>query len=96
MHGIRALALVPLLEWDTGRPPEGARRLESRVGGALRARLSATIPAPDALYGALQAEIELFREIQACVCPRHSVNIGGGAAHVIHGAIEHGWASRHG
>lgn len=96
VRDIRALALVPLLEWDADRPPEGSRRLETRLGGALRARLAATVSALDAvaLYGALQAEIDLFSELQARVYPRHGVNVGGTAGHAIRSAIEHAWASR--
>src|SRR5207302_1183736 len=54
VHAIRSLALVPLLEWDAGKAPEGARRLESRVSDGVQTRLAATVCGLDAvgLFGA--------------------------------------------
>ena len=96
VHGIRSLALVPLLEWDAGRPGEGSRRLESRVNARSLARLAATVSRLDAtaLYGALKVEIELFRELQARVYPRYQLVVDDRGSCDIQHAIELAWQTR--
>lgn len=96
VRDIRILGLVPLLEWDAGRPQEGSRRLESRVDARWLARLAATISPPDAtaLYGALKVEIELFRELQARVYPRYQVAVDDRGSRSIEHAIELAWQTR--
>jgi Streptomycin adenylyltransferase len=96
LHGIRKLALVPLLEWDANRPPEGFRRLEAVVPRGLRTRLAATLSGPETvpLYHALQATIDLFIELQRRVYPRYGVAVEGTAGQAIRSAIERAWRSR--
>jgi predicted nucleotidyltransferase len=96
VHDIRERALVPLLEWDAGRPSEGAPRLESRVSDQSLARLAATVSPPDAaaLYRALTVEIEMFRELQARVYPRYQVTVDDRGSRDIQHAIESAWQTR--
>ena len=93
VHTIRTLALVPMIAWDAGLQPEGYRRLESRADERLRGRLAMTVPSPEtvSLYAALQAEIELFGEIQDRVCRRFGVAVDDAAGREISHAIHKAW-----
>jgi hypothetical protein len=93
VHNMRRLALIPLLEWESNRLAEGFRRLESRVAENFRGRLAATISGldPEQLYRALQAEIELFTELQNTVYPRYGVPPNNTAAQAIQRAIDDAW-----
>ena len=72
IHGIRTLALVPMLDWAAERPQEGYRRLERKTDSEAVVRLEATVAGvePDALHAALRAEIGLFRELRAVLFDR--------------------------
>ena len=98
VHGIRSLALVPIAEWDARSPREGHRRLESRLDDQVRARLAATVSTLDrtALYGALQAEIQLFRKLQARVWPRYDARVDETAGRQIEEAIRRSWTDARG
>jgi Streptomycin adenylyltransferase len=96
LHSIRSLALVPLLESDASRFPEGFRRLESRVSDSFRARLATTVCGLDAaaLYAALRVEIELFRELQGRVYRQYGVTVDETGGRAIQDAIDRAWTSR--
>jgi predicted nucleotidyltransferase len=75
VHGIRGQALLPMLDWMSEQPHEGYRRLESKLDPEEAARLAATV-APlelEALYRALRAEIELFRELRGSLFEAHGL-----------------------
>jgi predicted nucleotidyltransferase len=98
VHAIRALALVPIAEWDASRPREGHRRLESRLNDNVRARLAATVSTLDAvaLHRALQAEIDLFKDLQARVWPQYGVDVDERPGRMIQDAIRVAWPDSRG
>jgi hypothetical protein len=69
--------LLPLLDWISGRPHEGYRRLEQKVSSETATRLRATTATlqPEALYAALQAEIALYGELRMTIFDRYSLDL---------------------
>jgi len=66
IHTIRRDVLLPMLDWTSGRPHEGYRRLETKLEPEIAERLMDTLGPleSEALYRALQAEISLFRNLR--------------------------------
>jgi predicted nucleotidyltransferase len=95
LHGIRSLALVPLLDHAAGRSHEGYRRLEGKLDPETASRLLATVPAldPEALYAALRAEVELFRDLRATVFDRHGLTFDPAPEEVLEGEIDRRWVA---
>jgi predicted nucleotidyltransferase len=96
IHSIRSLALVPLLDWAAERPYEGYRRLERKTAPATASRLMATVAAvqPEALYAALQAEMELFRSLRAMVFDRHGLTFDPTPDVVLETEMRQRWVAR--
>jgi predicted nucleotidyltransferase len=96
LHSIRTLALVPLLDWAAERPHEGYRRLERKAGPEEASRLSPTVAPlrPRALYGALRAEVVLFRELRAVVLARYGLTLGPAPEGVLESEMSRRWAAR--
>jgi hypothetical protein len=67
LHGIRTLALLPLMDWNAQRRHEGYRRLEKKLDPQMLGRLEATLAPPraEALHAALLESVSLFRELRA-------------------------------
>jgi hypothetical protein len=96
IHSIRSLALVPLLDWSTGGRHEGYRRLERRTDPATASRLVATVAPvqPEALRAALQAEMELFRNLRAMVFHSHGLNFDPKPEEVLESEMGRHWVAR--
>jgi predicted nucleotidyltransferase len=96
LHSIRSLALVPLLDWEAKRPQEGYRRLERKTDPATASRLVATVAPvqPEALYAALQAEMELFRILRAKVFDRHGLTFDPTPEEVLESEMSRRWVAR--
>lgn len=96
VHSIRSLALLPLLDWIAGRRHEGYRRLEQKTDPRARARLEATTATlePEALFAALQAEIELFCELRATVLNRCGSELDAAPEELIKNEINQRWNER--
>ncbi len=96
IHSIRSLALMPLLDWAAARPHEGYRRLERKTDPTTASRLAATVAVvqPEALYVALQAEMELFRSLRAMVFDRHGLTFDPVPEEVLESEISRCWAVR--
>jgi hypothetical protein len=96
LHGIRTLALVPLLDWSAGRRHEGYRRLERKTNRDRASLLLATV-APvrtRALHAALRAEVELFRELRAAVLDRYGLTIDLAPEEVLESEMGRRWGAR--
>jgi predicted nucleotidyltransferase len=96
LHSIRTLALVPLLDWAAQRPHEGYRRLERKTDAAMASLLMATV-APvqfEALYTALQAEMELFRSLRAMVFERYGLTFEPTPEEVLESEMSRRWSAR--
>lgn len=76
-HTIRSEALLPMLDWTSGRPHEGYRRLEGKADSETAARLAATVATlrPEPLYAALQAEMGLFCDLRAATFDSFGLNV---------------------
>ncbi len=96
LDGIRSLALVPLLDWAAERPYEGYRRLERKTDPEAASRLMATVAAvePQALYAALQAEMELFRSLRASVFDRFGLTLDPTPEEVLESEMCRRWVAR--
>jgi len=96
LHSMRSLALVPLLDWLAERPHEGYRRLERKTDATTTSRLMATVAPvqPEALYAALQAEMELFRILRAMVFDRYGLTFDPTPEEVLESEMRRRWAAR--
>jgi len=96
LHSIRSLALVPLLDWAAERPHEGYRRLEHKTDPEAASRLMATAAAvqAQALYAALQAEMELFRSLRAVVFDRYGLTFDPTPEEMLESEMSRRWAAR--
>ena len=96
LHSIRSLALVPLLDWDAERPHEGYRRLERKTDPEMASRLMATVAAvqPQALYAALQAEMDLFRSLRAMVFDRYGLTFDPTPEEALESEMSRRWVAR--
>ncbi len=96
IHGIRSLALVPMLDWVSERPHEGYRRLERKTDPEAASRLIATVAGvePQALYEALQAEMELFRSLRAIVFDRYGLIFDPMPEEVLEREMSRRWVAR--
>lgn len=96
IHTIRSDALLPLLDWTTGKPHEGYRRLERKLDPEMAARLAATVVPleAEALYQALQAAIALFRNLREPVFELCGVTFDPAPEETIRDEISRCWASR--
>ncbi len=96
LHSIRSLALVPLLDWAAGRPHEGYRRLERKTDPEAASRLMATVAAvqPQALYEALQAEMDLFRRLRAVIFDRYGLTFDPTPEEVLESEMSRRWVAR--
>jgi predicted nucleotidyltransferase len=96
IHTIRSDALLLLLDWTTGRPHEGYRRLERKLDPEMAARLAATV-APletEALHDALQAAIVLFCDLREPVFDVCGLTLDRESEEVVRGEISRHWAAR--
>ncbi len=95
IHGIRSQALVPLLDWAAERPHEGYRRLE-KTDPESASHLVVTVAAvePQALYAALQAEMELFRSLRVIVFDRFGLTFDSRAEEVLESEMSRRWVAR--
>lgn len=93
LHSIRSLALVPLLDWAAERPHEGYRRLERKTDATTASHLMATVAPvqPEALYAALQAEMELFCSLRAVVFDQHGVTFDPTSEEVLESEMGRRW-----
>lgn len=98
LHNIRSLALVPLLHWAAERPHEGYRQLEGKLDAETASRLGATLSPlePEALYGALRAEMGLFRDLRAAVFSRHGPGFDPAPEKALEAEMGRLWAARGG
>jgi hypothetical protein len=96
LHSIRSLALVPLLDWAAQRTHEGYRRLERKTDPEMASRLMATVAAvqPEALYAALQAEMELFRSLRAMVFDRYGLTFDPTPEEALESEMSRRWVAR--
>jgi hypothetical protein len=96
LHGIRSLALVPLLDWAAERPHEGYRRLERKTDPEAASRLMVTVAAVEsqALYAALQAEMELYRRLRAVLFDRYWLTFDPTPEEVLEGEMSRRWVAR--
>ena len=96
LHSIRSLALVPLLDWAAERPHEGYRRLERKTDPATASRLMATVAPmqPEALYAALQAEMELFRSLRAMVFGHYRLTFDPTPEERLESVMSRRWVAR--
>ena len=96
LHSIRSLALVPSLDWAAERPNEGYRRLESKTDATTASRLLATVAPvqPEALYSALQAEIELFRSLRAVLFDRYGLTFDPTPEEALESEMSRRWVAR--
>lgn len=96
LHSIRILALVPLLDWADERPHKGYRRLERKTNPEVASRLMATVAAvePQALYGALQAEMAPFRRLRAVVFERYGLTFDPTPEEVLESEMSRRWFAR--
>jgi predicted nucleotidyltransferase len=96
LHSIRSLALVPLLDWAAERPHEGYRRLERKTDPEAASRLMATVAAvqPQALYEALQAEMDLFRRLRAVIFDRYGLTFDPTPEEVLESEMSRRWVAR--
>jgi hypothetical protein len=84
---------VPLLDWAAERSHEGYRRLERKTNPEAASRLMATVAAVEAqaLYGALQAEMELFRRLRAVVFERYGLTFDPTPEEVLESEMSRRW-----
>jgi len=96
IHNIRTLALLPVLDWMAGHPHEGYRRLERKVDPGITTRLRGTTATlgPEALYAALQAEIDLFCELRATILDRYGLELDAAPEELIKNEINQRWNQR--
>jgi hypothetical protein len=96
VHSIRSLALVPLLDWAAERSYEGYRRLERKTDPTTASRLMATVAAlqPEALYAALQTEMELFRSLRAMVFDHYGLTFDPMPEEVLASEMSRRWVAR--
>jgi hypothetical protein len=96
LHSIRSLALVPLLDWVAERPHEGYRRLERKTDATTASRLLAMVAAvrPQALYAALQAEMELFRSLRTMVFDHYGLTFDPRPEEVLESEMSRRWVAR--
>ena len=96
LHSIRSLALMSLLNWAAERPHEGYRRLERKTDPATASRLMATVAPmqPEALYAALQAEMELFRSLRAVVFDRYGLIFDPTPEEMLESEMSRRWVAR--
>jgi predicted nucleotidyltransferase len=96
LHSIRSLALVPSLDWAAERPHEGYRRLENKTDAAMASRLLATVTPvqPEALFSALQAEVELFRSLRAVVFDRYGLTFDPTPEEMLISEMSRRWTAR--
>ena len=96
IHSIRSDALLPMLDWATGGPHEGYRRLETRLDPRMAERLGATLSLLEAgaLFDALQVEISLFRDLCEPLFERTGSTYGSGPGDEIKDEIVRRWNAR--
>ena len=96
LHSIRILALVPLLDWADERPHKGYRRLERKTNPEVASRLMATVAAvePQALCGALQAEMAHFRRLRAVVFERYGLTFDPTPEELLESEMSRRWFAR--
>ena len=96
LHSIRSLALLPMMDWAAERLHEGYRRLESKTDARAASRLMATVAAvePEALYAALEAEIELFRRLRAVLFERYELTFDPRPEEMLESEMKRRWAMR--
>jgi Streptomycin adenylyltransferase len=96
IHGIRSLALVPMLDWVSERPHEGYRRLERKTDPEAASRLIATVAGvePQALYEALQAEMELFRSLRVMVFDLYGLTFDPTPEEMLENEMSQRWDAR--
>ena len=96
LHSIRSLALVPMLDWTTGSPREGYWRLERKTDSTTASRLLATVAAvqPEALYAALQAEMELFRSLRAIAFDHYGLTFDPTPEEALDSEMSRRWVAR--
>jgi len=96
IHGIRSLALVPMLDWVSERPHEGYRRLECKTDPEAASRLIATVAVvqPQALYEALQAEMELFRSLRVMVFDLYGLTFDPTPEEMLENEMSQRWDAR--
>jgi len=96
LHSIRSLALVPLLDWAAERHHEGYRRLERKTDPEAASRLMVTVAPvePQALYAALQAEIQLFRSLRAVVFDHNGLTFDPTPEEVLESEMSRRWVAR--
>jgi len=96
IHDIRSLVLVPMLDWAAERRHKGYRRLESKTDPEAASSLMATFAAvePQALYAALQAEMELFRRLRAVLFGRNGLAFDPGPEEKLESEMKRRWATR--
>ncbi len=96
LHSIRSLALMPLPDWAAERPHEGYRRLERKTDPEAASHLMATVAVvqPQALYAALQAEMELFRRLRTVVFDRYGLTFDPTSEEVLESEMSRRWVAR--
>lgn len=96
IHGIRSMALLPMLAWTTGGRPEGFRRLERKIDPTTADRVAATAAMlqSEGLYAALLAEMALFRELRACLFDRYGLTADPAAEQALEEVIAQHWSIR--
>jgi predicted nucleotidyltransferase len=96
LHTVRRDALLPMLDWTSGRPHEGYRRLERKLDPEMAERLAATV-APleaEALHDALQAAIVLFCDLREPVFELRGLAFDPAPEEEIRGEMSRHWAAR--
>jgi predicted nucleotidyltransferase len=98
IHSIRSLTLLPLLDWATASPHEGYRRLERKTDPEAASRLMVTVAAvePQALYTALQNEMELFRSLRRMVFDHNGLTFDPTPEAVLESEMSRRWVAREG
>lgn len=97
VHTLRSDALLPLLDWNAGRKPEGYRRLERKEDEGTLALLGATVvprPLPEELYEALREEMDLFCELSTTLAKRFGIALNLQHGSAVRSAIERHWTER--
>jgi predicted nucleotidyltransferase len=97
VHTLRGDTLLPLLDWNAGRRPEGYRRLERKEDEGTLALLGTTVvprPLPEELHAALRKEMDLFCELGTALAKRLGIALHPQHGSAVRSAIERHWAER--